>query len=109
MAISERQAQLGSYQSGESGGLVSWLTTVDHKKIGIMYILSAFVFFVIGGIEAMLMRVQLAVPNNTFLTPDIYNQLLTMHGTTMIFLAVMPLKSPIPSSSLSLKERTKIS
>jgi cytochrome c oxidase subunit 1 len=56
-----------------------------------MYLVSAFVFFVIGGIEALLMRVQLAVPNNTVLSPDAYNQLMTMHGTTMVFLAIMPL------------------
>lgn len=71
-------------------GWESWLTTVDHKKIGIMYIVGAFVFFLIGGIEALLMRVQLGAPNNTFLTPDVYNQMMTMHGTTMVFLVVMP-------------------
>jgi cytochrome c oxidase subunit I len=69
----------------------TWLTTVDHKKIGIMYLVSAFFFFIVGGIEALLMRVQLAVPNNTFLTPDTYNQMFTMHATTMVFLAIMPL------------------
>ncbi len=71
-------------------GWQSWLTTVDHKKIGIMYIVTAFIFFVIGGMEALLMRTQIGVPNNTFLTADAYNQLMTMHGTTMIFLAIMP-------------------
>src|SRR5262245_52128586 len=68
-----------------------WLTTVDHKKIGIMYLVAAFVFFLIGGIEALLMRVQLGAPNNTFLSPDAYNQIFTMHATTMIFLAIMPM------------------
>jgi len=72
-------------------GWVSWLTTVDHKKIGIMYLVSAFFFFIVGGIEALLMRVQLGAPNNTFLSPDVYNQMFTMHATTMIFLAIMPL------------------
>jgi cytochrome c oxidase subunit 1 len=72
-------------------GLAGWLSTVDHKRIGIIYMLAAFVFFIIGGIEALLMRVQLGTPENTFLTPDFYNQLFTMHGTTMIFLAVMPM------------------
>src|SRR5690242_3098406 len=72
-------------------GWSEWLTTVDHKKIGIMYVVSAFFFFLVGGIEALLMRVQLGAPNNTFLNPDVYNQMFTMHATTMIFLAIMPL------------------
>ncbi|MBC8161078.1 MAG: cytochrome c oxidase subunit I [Roseiflexaceae bacterium] len=75
----------------EPTGWLSWFSTVDHKKIGIMYLVSAFIFFVIGGIEALLMRLQLATPNGTLLSPDAYNQLMTMHGTTMVFLAVMPL------------------
>ena len=74
-------------------GLWSWLTTVDHKRIGILYGASAFIFFLWGGIEALLIRIQLARPENNFLTPDQYNQLFTMHGTTMIFLAVMPLSA----------------
>src|SRR5262245_11636484 len=72
-------------------GWAVWLTTVDHKKIGIMYLVSAFFFFIVGGIEALLMRIQLGAPNNTFLSPDVYNQMFTMHATTMIFLAIMPL------------------
>ncbi|HEY5983238.1 MAG TPA: cytochrome c oxidase subunit I, partial [Anaerolineales bacterium] len=72
-------------------GVFSWLFTVDHKRIGVLYLVSAFVFFFAGGIEALLMRIQLAQPNNKFLSPDTYNQIFTMHGTTMIFLAVMPL------------------
>jgi cytochrome c oxidase subunit I len=71
-------------------GLFSWVATVDHKRIGILYLLTALVFFAAGGVEALLMRIQLARPNNTFLTPDAYNQIFTMHGTTMIFLVVMP-------------------
>ncbi|HEX6596606.1 MAG TPA: cbb3-type cytochrome c oxidase subunit I, partial [Acidimicrobiales bacterium] len=67
-------------------GVWGWMTTVDHKKIGIMYSVSAFVFFLIGGIEALLLRVQLGSPDNTFLSADAYNQVFTMHGTTMIFL-----------------------
>jgi cytochrome c oxidase subunit 1 len=74
-------------------GLVSWLTTVDHKRIGILYSVSAVVFFLAGGIEALLMRTQLAAANNHFLGPDAYNQVFTMHGTTMIFLVVMPLSA----------------
>jgi cytochrome c oxidase subunit I len=74
-------------------GLWSWITTVDHKRIGILYGASAFTFFLIGGLEALLLRIQLGSPDNTFLSPDVYNQLFTMHGTTMIFLAVMPLSA----------------
>src|SRR5687768_11022333 len=72
-------------------GFVSWLTTVDHKRIGILYGITAFVFFIIGGIEALLMRLQLARPNGAVLDAETYNQLFTMHGVTMIFLVVMPL------------------
>src|SRR5687768_8930794 len=74
-------------------GLASWLTTVDHKRIGILYGATAFIFFLLGGIEALLLRVQLAQPNGTFLDADTYNQVFTMHGLTMIFLVVMPLSS----------------
>jgi cytochrome c oxidase subunit 1 len=77
----------------EKTGFWSWVTTVDHKKIGIMYGASAFLFFLIGGLEALLIRVQLAKPDNAFLSPELYNQLFTMHGTTMIFLGVMPLSA----------------
>ncbi|MDQ6816871.1 MAG: cytochrome c oxidase subunit I [Actinomycetota bacterium] len=69
---------------------VDWVTTTDHKKIGIMYLVTTFVFFMLGGVEALLMRVQLGVPNNTLLSGQTYNELLTMHGTTMIFLFVVP-------------------
>ena len=72
-------------------GLWSWITTVDHKRIGIMYGVTAFLFFLLGGVEALLVRVQLAVPNNDFLSADFYNQLFTTHALTMIFLALMPL------------------
>src|SRR6266576_554188 len=70
---------------------LSWVATTDHKKIGILYMVTAFVFFMIGGTEALLMRVQLGAPENTFLTPTAYNQLFTLHGTTMIFLFVVPM------------------
>ncbi|HEX6040753.1 cytochrome c oxidase subunit I [Longimicrobium sp.] len=75
----------------EPTGLWSWITTVDHKRIGIMYGVTAFIFFLIGGIEALLIRVQLAVPNNNFVSADFYNQLFTVHALTMIFAALMPL------------------
>lgn len=74
-------------------GIVSWLTTVDHKRVGLLYGFTAIFFFMVGGIEALLIRLQLAVPNNDLLTAQRYNELFTMHGTTMIFLAIMPLSS----------------
>ncbi len=71
-------------------GLWSWLTTVDHKRIGILYGVSAFFFFLVGGLEALLIRVQLSQPESGFVDPALYNQLFTMHGTTMVFLVIMP-------------------
>src|SRR5882724_3933853 len=70
--------------------LHGWIVTVDHKKLGIMYILYALLFLLVGGVEAMLIRVQLAVPDNHFTSPQVFNQLFTLHGTTMIFLVAMP-------------------
>ncbi len=72
-------------------GLVDWLTTVDHKKIGIMYGASALFFMLIGGVAALLIRLQLATPDATLLSAAVYNQVFTMHGTVMIFLVVMPI------------------
>src|SRR5258708_7299645 len=72
-------------------GWVSWMTTTDHKRIGILYMVTAMVFFVLGGIEALLMRLQLGLANNNLVTPQTYNQLFTMHGTTMVFLFVVPM------------------
>jgi len=74
-----------------AGGVYAWIASVDHKQIGIMYLMVTFAFFLLGGLEALLMRTQLAVPNGRFLDPVTYNQLFTMHGTTMIFLVVMPM------------------
>src|SRR5271170_6905733 len=71
--------------------LHDWVTTVDHKKLGILYILYALVFLVIGGIEATIMRIQLIVPHNHFVSPQVFNRMFTMHGTTMIFFVAMPL------------------
>ncbi|AJY75516.1 cytochrome c oxidase subunit I [Paenibacillus beijingensis] len=72
-------------------GLMDWLTTVDHKKIGILYLIAGGFFFLVGGFEALLIRIQLWKPMNDFVGADNYNELLTMHGTTMIFLAAMPM------------------
>src|SRR3954464_8738112 len=71
--------------------LHEWVTTVDHKKIGIMYVLMAVVFLVIAGCEALLIRIQLVRPRNDFLGPDTFNQMFTMHGTTMVFFVGMPI------------------
>ena len=75
----------------DAGGLKSWLTTTDHKRIGLLYFWTALGFFLVGGIEALFIRVQLAQPNGRVVSAETYNQLFTMHGTTMIFLALMPL------------------
>jgi cytochrome c oxidase subunit 1 len=69
---------------------LDWVTTTDHKKIGIMYLVLTFVFFIMGGTEALMIRSQLAVPNNTLISGEHYNMLITLHGTTMIFLFVVP-------------------
>src|SRR5438270_9711499 len=69
---------------------VDWVMTTDHKRIGIMYLVLTFVFFMLGGVEALLMRLQLAQPGSTLLSGERYNELMTMHGTTMIFLFVVP-------------------
>jgi hypothetical protein len=74
-------------------GWRGWLSTVDHKQIGLRYIVTAFCFLLLGGVEALIMRLQLARPNESLLTPDQYNQLFTMHGVTMIFLYALPVLS----------------
>src|ERR1700716_4186355 len=93
MAVVERQQELTSEPASPSWTAVlhDWATTVDHKKIGIMYVLMAVVFLVIGGCEALLIRWQLIRPRSDFLGPDTFNQLFTMHGTTMIFFMGMPI------------------
>jgi cytochrome c oxidase subunit 1 len=73
--------------------LWSWVTTVDHKRIGILYGVSAFVFFLVGGVEALLIRLQLAIPDSTVVSAQTFNALFTMHGTTMVFLAIMPMSA----------------
>jgi cytochrome c oxidase subunit 1 len=81
----------GHREAKRYSGIMDWLTTVDHKKIGILYILAGGLFFVIGGLEAILIRLQLWGPSNDFLSASTFNQVITMHGTTMIFFAAMPL------------------
>lgn len=84
---------MSTYAQKKGFGATLWeyLTTVDHKKIAILYLIAGGLFFVLGGLEAMFIRIQLAVPNNDFVSAGLYNEILTMHGTTMIFLAAMPL------------------
>ncbi|HLT18629.1 MAG TPA: cytochrome c oxidase subunit I [Thermomicrobiales bacterium] len=74
-------------------GIWSWISTVDHKRIGTLYLVTSMFFFLVGGIEALLIRIQLTEPESTFISASTYNQLFTMHGTTMIFLVVMPLSA----------------
>ena len=71
--------------------ILTWITSTDHKKIGIAYIYTAFIFFVLAGIEALIMRSQLAIPDNNFIQPELYNEAMTMHGTVMLFLFLMPM------------------
>src|ERR1700729_58054 len=71
--------------------LHDWVVTVDHKKLGILYIVYALFFLVVGGVEAIIMRVQLMRPHNDFVSPQVFNRMFTMHGTTMIFFAAMPI------------------
>jgi cytochrome c oxidase subunit 1 len=86
-----------------STGWRSWVFTIDHKKLGIMYGVTAMFFFVLGGIEALLIRAQLAGPNGTILSAETYNQMFTMHATTMIFLFVMPMVAAFANYLLPLQ------
>jgi heme/copper-type cytochrome/quinol oxidase subunit 1 len=70
--------------------LHEWVTTVDHKRLGILYVLLALMFLIIGGIEATIIRIQLMRPHNDFVSPQVFNRMFTMHGTTMIFFVIMP-------------------
>jgi cytochrome c oxidase subunit I len=87
MAVVEQKLAAPSW----TAVLHEWVTTVDHKKIGIMYVLMAVVFLVIAGCEALFIRLQLLRPHNDFLGPDTFNQMFTMHGTTMVFFVGMPI------------------
>jgi len=87
----------------QSTGWKSWLFTVDHKKIGIMYGVFAMFFFIVGGVEALLIRLQLAAPDGKVLSADMYNQMFTMHATTMVFLFAMPMAAAFANYFLPLQ------
>jgi cytochrome c oxidase subunit I len=87
--IALNQVNQGARPIGDR--LHDWVVTVDHKKLGILYILYALTFLVIGGIEATIIRIQLIVPHNHFVSPEVFNRMFTMHGTTMIFFVTMPI------------------
>ncbi len=91
--MSTTAAALPRLQEEAYRGAWSWITTVDHKRIGILYGMTAFCFFLIGGLEALIIRTQLAVPEGTIVAPGTYNALFTMHALTMIFLVIMPVGS----------------
>jgi cytochrome c oxidase subunit I len=89
--VAARAEEMRPYRSPWMRGRVaSWVTTVDHKRIGILYITTSLAFFLLGGILALLIRTQLIAPNVEIFSRDGYNQLFTMHGTTMVFLVVVP-------------------
>jgi cytochrome c oxidase subunit I+III len=90
-AADERERRELARAWGRRPGLLGWLGTTDHKEIGGRYIVTAFVFFLLGGIEAAMMRIQLARPENRFIGPDLYNQIFSSHGTTMMFLFAVPI------------------
>lgn len=91
MATVTATARVASGIHVEPKGLWSWITTVDHKRIGLMYFLTSLFFLFVGGLEALLIRIQLMKPENTFISAETYNQMFTMHGTTMVFLVAMPM------------------
>ncbi len=98
--IPESTKAIPDLRTGE--GLLQWLSTVDHKLIGIMYLVTSMFFFVLGLGEAILMRIQLMQPENNFLSPEAYNQIFTMHGTNMIFLVLTPMLLGFATYSLPL-------
>jgi cytochrome c oxidase subunit I len=84
-------ADVAERNNTRTSPLLAWFSSVDHKQIGILYICTALVFLIVGGLEAVVIRLQLAVPNNTLIGPRLFNQMFTMHGTTMVFLVGMPI------------------
>jgi len=91
MATQSHPVPMTGVAAPDSGGLRSWLSTVDHKRIGIMYLVLTLFFFLVGGLMALAIRIQLETADGKQLSPDAYDQLFTMHGTTMIFLFVIPI------------------
>lgn len=92
-AVPADAAHRATAQTDSHSGIWGWLTTVDHKRIGVLYLYTALCFFIIGGLEAVVIRAQLQGPNGRLVSAETYNQLFTMHGTTMVFLAIMPLSA----------------
>src|SRR5690606_3491050 len=90
-AVKRTSVSLQQQKPGFGSVLWEWLTTVDHKKIGIMYLAAGGFFFILGGLEALLMRLQLMYPEDTMVSGPTFDELITMHGTTMIFFVVMPI------------------
>src|SRR5687768_14545120 len=93
MATATAPIHATAHYHEEPTGVMSWLTTVDHKRIGVLYLYSSLFFFLVGGLEALIIREQLGGPNGNIVSAELYNQMFTMHGTTMIFLAIMPLSA----------------
>src|SRR5688572_32662864 len=93
MATAARAPALPHVEKEPAYGLWSWLTTVDHKRIGALYLFTALAWFLVGGFEALMLRMQLQGPNGRVVSAEMYNMLFTMHGTTMVFLVIMPLSA----------------
>ena len=91
MSIAVSESSVKAQKRSIGAVLWDYLTTVDHLKIAHLYIFGGAFFFILGGIEALIIRIQLLVPENDFVTAGFYNEVITMHGTTMIFLAAMPI------------------
>src|SRR5579863_9786027 len=91
MATSMALPEIAAPSAPLTSRLHGWVTTVDHKRLGILYIVYALAFLMIGGVEAAIMRIQLIRPHNHFVSPEVFNRMFTMHGTTMIFFFIMPL------------------
>src|SRR3954469_9983051 len=94
-ALSTHDVQQLERTWSDKPGLIGWLATVDHKHIGRRFIVTSFVFFLLGGLLAATMRLQLARPENNLVGPDLYNQIFTMHGSTMMFLFAVPVMQAV--------------
>ena len=94
-AAEERHREALEHAYREHTGLWGWLTSVDHKSIGKRYIVTAITFFLLGGLNAALMRLQLSRPENDILGPDLYNQIFTVHGTTMMYQFAVPVRNAL--------------